>query len=108
MDNKNTPQILQVGKLIGIPDGNVLSCCPRMDLMAISMNKTSVWMFRFNGERVYSINNKARILELQWNSSGKFFAVSGTDNLIKIYETNTGALVNKFATNTSLPITLMT
>lgn len=107
MDNKNTPQILQVGKLIGIPDGNVLSCCPRMDLMAISMNKTSVWMFRFNGERVYSINNKARILELQWNSSGKFFAVSGTDNLIKIYETNTGALVNKFATNTSLPITLM-
>ncbi|KAF3989547.1 hypothetical protein FT663_03573 [Candidozyma haemuli var. vulneris] len=78
-----------------------------MDLLAISMNKTSIWMFRFNGERVYSINNKAQVLDLQWNSSGRFFAVSSADHFINIYDTNTGDLVNKFATNTSLPITLM-
>lgn len=98
---------LQNGKLLGLPDGNVLSCCPTMDLLAISMNKTSIWMFRFNGERVYSINNKAQILDLQWNLSGRFFAVSGTDNFVNIYDTNTGELVNKFVTNSSLPITLI-
>lgn len=107
----NTPmstiQLLHSGKILGLPDGNVLSCCPKMDLLAISMNKTSIWMFRYNGERVYSINNKAQVLDLQWNLSGRFFAVSGTDNYINIYETNSGVLVNKFATNSSLPITLI-
>lgn len=99
--------VLQNGRLLGLPDGNVLSCCPKMNLLAISMNRTSIWMFRFNGERVYSVNNKAQILGLQWNLSGRFFAVSGSDNFVNIYDTNTGELVNKFATHTSLPITLI-
>lgn len=77
-----------------------------MDLFAVSMNKTSIWVFRVNGERVYSINNRCEVLHLVWNHSGKFFAVSGTDNLVKVYDSNNGALVNTFTTSTVLPITL--
>lgn len=99
-------QVLATNRFIGLPDGNVFSWCPRMDLLAVSMNRTSIWMFRLDGERVYSINNTCAIVHLRWNDSGRFFAVSGADNLVNVYESNTGKLVNKFASNASLPITL--
>lgn len=76
-----------------------------MNLLAVSMNKTSIWVFRLDGERVYSINNRSAIVHLRWNDSGKFFAVSGAENVVNVYETNNGNLVNKFASAT-LPITL--
>lgn len=102
----NDLTVLSTNKFNGFPDGNILSWCPKMDLLAVSMNKTSIWVFRLNGERVYSINNRSQIVHLGWNSSGKFFVVSGTDNFVKVYDSNTGNLVNKFATSMGLPITL--
>lgn len=99
-------EIISNNKFIGFPDGNILSWCPKMDLLAVSMNKTSIWVFRLNGERVYSINNRAEILDLRWNHSGKFFVVSGADSLMKVYDSNNGKLVNLIPTSARLPITL--
>lgn len=105
-DAPTTLEVLSRNKLVGFPDGNILSWCPKMDLLAVSMNKTSIWMFRLNGERVYYINNRVEILDLRWNHSGKFFVVSGTDTLMKVYDANNGKLINLLPTNAGLPITL--
>lgn len=98
--------VLASNRVVGVPDGNIFSWCPQMDILAVSMNHMSIWMFRLDGERVYSINNRARILHLCWSSSGTFFAVSGSDHVIKVYESNTGRLVNMFAATPGLPISL--
>lgn len=91
-------------KIVGLPDGNVFSWCPGMDLLAISMNKTSIWIFRVDGERVYSINNKAPILEFKWSKEGKYFVCSGEDRAVKVYDANTGTNLSSFITNPDLPI----
>lgn len=98
--------VVSSGKFIGVPDGIVVSVNPKMDLLAVSMNRMSIWVFRLDGERVYSVNNRSQITHLCWNASGKFFAVSGSDGLVKVYDSNDGTLVNKFSTDTSLSITL--
>lgn len=105
-DAPSNLEVLSRNKFIGFPDGNILSWCPKMDLLAVSMNKTSIWVFRLNGERVYSINNRTEILDLKWNRSGKFFVVSGTDTLMKVYDANNGKLVSLLPTSAGLPITL--
>lgn len=102
----NSFDIVASKSFVGFPDGKILSLCPTMELFAVSMNKTSIWVFRMNGERVYSINIRCEVLHLVWNHSGKFFAVSGTDNSVKVFDSNNGALVNTFTTSTMLPITL--
>lgn len=99
--------VLQHGKINGLPDGNVLSLCPNMDLLAISMNRTSIWIFRLNGERVFSINNKSEILLLVWSASGHSFVVAGADRLLKVYDTNTGELLDQFSADSDLPISLV-
>lgn len=91
--------IIAYNKFIGFADGNILSWCPTMDLLAISMNKMSIWVFRINGERIYSINNKSLILNISWNPNGKFFCVSGVDGYCKIYDSNSGKLVNTIGGN---------
>ncbi|KAM9922182.1 hypothetical protein OXX59_006008 [Metschnikowia pulcherrima] len=100
-------EILATHKIVGFPDGNIFSWCSQMDLLAVSMNQTSIWVFRLDGERVYAINNRAKILHLQWSLNGKFFALSGTDHQIKVYDSNNGKLVNSFATSADSPITLV-
>lgn len=104
---KDSITLLQQGKINGLPDGNVLSLCPNMDLLAISMNRTSIWIFRLNGERVYSVNNKSEILLLAWSASGHSFVVAGADRLLKIYDTNTGELLDQVFTDSELPISLV-
>lgn len=83
-------------KIVGFPDGNVISFCPTIDLLVISMNRTSLWVFRLNGERIYSINNKVLILHHQWSPDGKFFALTGIDKSCNIYDTNNGSLLRTF------------
>lgn len=91
--------ILHTNKLVGFPDGNVVSWCPSMDLLAISMNRTSIWVFRLNGERIYSINNKSVILSIDWHPNGRYFCVLGIDQLIKLYDSNNGKLLNEIKSN---------
>lgn len=86
--------VIAYNKFIGFADGNILSWCPTMDLLAISMNRMSIWVFRINGERIYSINNKSLILDVSWNPNGKFFCVSGIDGFCKFYDSNSGKLTN--------------
>lgn len=100
-------KVLASNKLVGFPDGNVISWCPHMDLLAVSMNQTLVWVFRPDNERVYAVNNRAPILSLCWSENGRFFALAGTDNLIKVYNANNGALVSTTTTTTEKPITLV-
>lgn len=98
----NTPQpqprafaVVSSNILMGLPDGRLLSWCPTMHLLTICMNRTSVWVFRLNGERIYAINNKSPITHLRWSPLGKYFCVLGADKLIKIYDSNSGTLVNE-------------
>lgn len=91
-------------KVVGLPDGNIFSWCPSMDLLAISMNKTSIWIFRVDGERVYSINNKAPILEFKWSTGGKYFVCSGEDLAVKVYDANTGTTLSSIKTIPDSPI----
>lgn len=99
--------IISSSKLIGFPDGNIISWCPTMDLLAISMNKMSIWAFRLNGERIYSINNKSIILSIEWHPNGKFFVVSGIDKSIKIYDSNNGKYLKTITNSLGLSIGLI-
>lgn len=69
------------------------------------MNKMSIWVFRLNGERVYSVNNKSPIIDLCWSPDGKYFAVSGIDNKVKIYDSNNGSLINEFESASIMSLT---
>ncbi|WEJ97397.1 hypothetical protein PSN45_004948 [Yamadazyma tenuis] len=89
-------EVISKARIVGFADGIVLSLCPTMDLLALSMNKMSIWVFRLNGERIYSINNKCIILHHTWSPDGKYFCVSGVDGLCKLYDTNNGALLREF------------
>lgn len=92
-------ETISTSKIIGLVDGNVLSLCPTMDLIVLSMNRMSIWVFRLNGERIYSINNKSIILDLTWSPDGKYFCLSGVDGFCKVYDTNNGDVINQFQFN---------
>lgn len=81
-------------KFIGTSDGNIISWCPTMDLLTITMNRMSLWVFRINGERVYSVNNRSPITEISWKPDGRSFALMGIDGICKIYDSNSGKLIN--------------
>lgn len=78
---------------MGLADGNILDWCPAINLLAISMNKTSIWVYRLNGERIYSLNNKSPITSISFMDNGAFFCLAGLDGLIKIYDSNNGSLI---------------
>lgn len=85
---------IAANKFIGIADGTVLSFCPSMNLLAVSMNRTSIWVYRLDGERIYSVNNKSPIKQLIWSPDGKKFCLSGADMLCKVYDANSGVLLS--------------
>lgn len=76
--------------LLSDPNG-IFTWCPHLNLIFVSMNKTSIWCYRINGERIYSINNKSFIKNIAFHN--QFFCLSGVDNLIKFYNSNNGQLV---------------
>lgn len=76
--------------LLADPNG-IFTWCPHLNLIFVSMNKTSIWCYRINGERIYSINNKSYIKGVAFHK--QFFCLSGMDNLIKFYNSNNGQLV---------------
>ncbi|CCE79953.1 Piso0_003046 [Millerozyma farinosa CBS 7064] len=106
MDHESSSgfSLLTASRFMGIADGNILSWCPTMDLIAVSMNRMSVWVFRLTGERIYSVNTKSVIVSLVWNPSGKYFAVSGQDGLCKIYDSNSGQLINVVGTGEKIDL----
>lgn len=65
-----------------------------MDLLTISMNRMSLWVYRINGERVYAVNNRSPITDIAWRPDGQSFALMGIDGGCKIYDSNTGHLVH--------------
>ncbi|EMG47722.1 hypothetical protein SBY92_002468 [Candida maltosa Xu316] len=69
----------------------IFTWCPYLNLIFVSMNKTSIWCYRINGERIYSINNKSPIKHITFDEH--FFCLSGVDNLIKFYNSNNGQLI---------------
>lgn len=81
------------GKLpLALADPNgIFTWCPHLNLIFIAMNKMSIWCYRMNGERIYSINNKSIVKHIAFYR--EYFCLSGTDNLIKIYDSNNGQLV---------------
>ena len=78
---------------MGFSDGIVVSWCPVLNLLFVSMNKMSIWVYRLNGDRIYSINNRLIIRHIDFISDGSMFCVSGIDNTVKVYDSNSGKLV---------------
>ncbi|CAH2355339.1 hypothetical protein CLIB1423_24S01442 [[Candida] railenensis] len=91
----NSFSSISENKFVGASDGKIVSWCPTMDLLTISMNRTSLWIFRVNGERVYSINNKSIITDISWKPDGQSFALMGIDGICKIYDSNSGKLIHE-------------
>ncbi|KAI5964225.1 uncharacterized protein KGF55_002167 [Candida pseudojiufengensis] len=84
--------IIHTGKFPFANDPNsILVWCPKMNLIFISMNKTSIWCYRVDGERIYSINNRSVIKSIAFFDN--LFCLSGVDSLVKIYDSNDGKLV---------------
>ncbi|CAN3372445.1 hypothetical protein DIURU_005059 [Diutina rugosa] len=79
-------------KFMGRADGTVFAWCPALHLLCVSMYRMSLWVYRPNGERIYAINNRSPIRSVRFADDGLKFAVSGDDNKIKIYDSNTGEL----------------
>lgn len=98
-------QWVSSNKFLGLADTNILEFCPTLNLLFVLMNKTSIWVYRLLGDRIYSINNKSPILLLLFSPLGLFFSVSGLDNTVKIYDSNTGSLLNTLSGFNQVSIT---
>ncbi|RLV90797.1 hypothetical protein JA1_004298 [Spathaspora sp. JA1] len=90
--------ILHTDKFISLSDGNIIQFCPNLNLLFISVNRTSLWIYRINGDRIYSINNKTPIQAIYFNQ--EYFLVLGVDSSIKIYNCNDGKLIHTRDTGT--------
>ncbi|KAK6458730.1 anaphase-promoting complex, cyclosome, subunit 4-domain-containing protein [Scheffersomyces xylosifermentans] len=93
MTTQSTLSIVSANKFMGFADGNIIRWCPTLNLLAVSMNKMSIWVYRLNGERIYSVNNKSPITSISFIKNGSCFCLSGVDGLIKIYDSNNGKLL---------------
>ncbi|KAG7664971.1 uncharacterized protein J8A68_001499 [[Candida] subhashii] len=86
-------------KSIDDDNDNGIIWCPCLNLIFMIMNKTSIWVYRINGERIYSINNKSIIKSICFNDNGKYFVTCGAgtstdgNGIIKIYDSNNGNLI---------------
>ncbi|ODQ83162.1 hypothetical protein BABINDRAFT_30785, partial [Babjeviella inositovora NRRL Y-12698] len=80
-------------KTLPTVDCTVLSWCPTMDLLVVSVNAIILWVYRLNGQRVYAINAQSRVTGLAWQRGGKAFALSTADGNCRLYDSNTGKLV---------------
>ncbi|KAK6462898.1 anaphase-promoting complex, cyclosome, subunit 4-domain-containing protein [Scheffersomyces coipomensis] len=80
-------------KFLGLVDESLINWCPTLNLITVVINKTSVWVYRLNGERIYSVNNKSPILSITFMKNGLFFCLAGVDGKIKIYDSNNGKLI---------------
>ena len=50
----------------------LLACCPTMDLIALVTVDEQLHVFRFNGQKVFSVTSRkvARITQLKWKPNG--------------------------------------
>ncbi|KAI3404123.2 hypothetical protein KGF56_003023 [Candida oxycetoniae] len=88
----STISVIFNGKLPISNDVNsILTWCPKLNVIIKSMNKTSIWCYRLDGERLYSINNKAIIKNITFHEN--YFCLSGADSSVKVYDANDGALM---------------
>ncbi|CAK9441592.1 uncharacterized protein LODBEIA_P54600 [Lodderomyces beijingensis] len=90
--SNSTISLLHSGKLPFSNDRqSILTWCPSLNLLLKTMNRTSVWCYRIDGERLYSINNKTTILDIVFHEH--FCCISGADHSVRIYDVNDGTLV---------------
>lgn len=94
--NFNNKKIMTTNKFVGVSDGKILQWCPTLNLLMVSMNNMSIWVYRLNGERIYSINNKLQIHSMSFTNNGLFFCLSGKDGSVKMYDSNTGKIIKVF------------
>lgn len=92
-------------KFVGCVD--IIAWCPVLDLLVVSMNKTSVWAYRLDGERVYSTNNKLEITAIAFRDDGQMFCVAGIDGSVKVYDSNDGHLLQVLKENFGAVATLL-
>ncbi|ABN68161.2 predicted protein [Scheffersomyces stipitis CBS 6054] len=89
--------VVSQNKFMGFADGNIIKWFPTLNLLAVSMNKMSIWVYRLNGERIYSVNNKSPINSIGFIRNGAYFCLGGLDGLIKIHDSNNGQLIKVLA-----------
>lgn len=95
MDNHNV-SVVHTGKLPMSNDPlTILSWCPQLNLIFKVMNKTSIWCYRIDGERIFSINNRSIINNVAFSSQEIF--LSGIDGKVKVYDVNNGNFIDQIS-----------
>ena len=66
-------EVLSEKTLHQTADPRLLTCCPSMDLVAISSTDQQVFIYRLNGQRVYGAAQKGgslKVESLRWKPNG--------------------------------------
>ncbi|KAK9464378.1 anaphase-promoting complex, cyclosome, subunit 4-domain-containing protein [Lipomyces arxii] len=75
-----------------------------MDLLTVSPDPRSLWLYRMSGQLVWKFtlkDGKSRILNLAWKPDGKILAVSCSDGLLRLCDVNNGRIIHEIAINNS-------
>lgn len=84
-DCKNLPSEADVSRPI--------SWCPTLDLIAIFNTDGAVWIFRANGQRVWTLTvDGSRITNICWRPDGKAIAACTDEGKCYLYDVDTGNL----------------
>ncbi|OWB71576.1 hypothetical protein B5S31_g1266 [[Candida] boidinii] len=77
----------------------IFSWCPTMDLITFATTDSSIWVYRLDGQKVWSISVEGTEIErLTWRPDGKIMAAACVDGVVRLFDSNTGCLVSVLKT----------
>ncbi|GMF35782.1 unnamed protein product [[Candida] boidinii] len=77
----------------------IFSWCPTMDLITFVTTDSSIWVYRLDGQKVWSISVEGTEIErVTWRPDGKIMAAACVDGVVRLFDSNTGGLVSVLKT----------
>ncbi|OWB64728.1 hypothetical protein B5S33_g655 [[Candida] boidinii] len=70
-----------------------------MDLITFVTTDSSIWVYRLDGQKVWSISVEGTEIErVTWRPDGKIMAAACVDGVVRLFDSNTGGLVSVLKT----------
>ncbi|RDW84573.1 hypothetical protein BP6252_02163 [Coleophoma cylindrospora] len=102
MDEPIALEVLSEKTLHHAVNPRLVAYCPSMDLLALVSTDQQVLVFRLNGQRVFTVTQKARTLkvdQIRWKPNGQLLAISWSDGTVRLVSAESSKAVHQFSTS---------